>query len=43
MLASKVLIEIRFACETLKHQDSKKIEKFVSKCDEIVLLVYFIS
>ena len=43
MFASKVFLEIIFACETLNHQDSIKFEKFASKCDEIVLLVYFIN
>ena len=31
MLASKVFLEIRFACETLNHQDNKKFKNFANK------------
>ena len=40
----KMLLEIIFARESLNRQDSKrKFGNFASKCDEIVLLVYFIN
>jgi len=33
MLASKVPLEIRFACKTLNHQDSKKFKNFANKAN----------
>ena len=36
MLASKVPLEIRFACETLNHQDSKKFKNFANKANVMV-------
>ncbi len=45
MFASKVPLEIRFACETLNHQNSKKFKNFANKANmmECVLgLFYFL-
>jgi len=39
MLASKVPLEMRFACETLNHQDSKKFKSFANKTNMMELIL----
>jgi len=42
MFACKVPLEIRFACETLNHQDSKKFKNFENKANVMECCSWFI-